>query len=131
MLIGLDGIPLTEPKTGVVHYTFELARALARVAPQNEFELAYPSTYSPIDLTPNEGSLPTNLQAARVNVGPLGRHWWSIGLPCYVRKRGIELFHGTNYDIPLRRRCATVLTIHDLSLMTHPETHEKPRVRRA
>lgn len=133
MLIGLDGIPLTELKTGVGHYTFELARALARLATQNEFELAYPSIYPPIDLTPNEGSssLPTNLKTARVNVGPLGRHWWSIGLPRYIRQRGIELFHGTNYDIPLRRRCPTVLTIHDLSLLTHPETHEKPRVRRA
>jgi glycosyltransferase involved in cell wall biosynthesis len=133
MLIGLDGIPLTELKTGVGHYTFELARALAHLAPQNEFELAYPSTYPPIDLSVNEppSILPTNLKASRVNVGPLGRHWWSIGLPRYVRQRGIELFHGTNYDIPLRRRCATVLTIHDLSLMTHPETHEKPRVRRA
>lgn len=132
MLIGLDGIPLTEPKTGVGHYTFELARALARVAPQNEFELAYPSTYPSIDLScPESSSFPPNLSASRVIVGPLGRHWWSIGLPRYVRKRGIELFHGTNYDIPLRRRCATVLTIHDLSLMTHPETHEKPRVRRA
>lgn len=131
MLIGLDGIPLTELKTGVGHYTFELARALARLAPQNEFELSYPSTYPRIDLTEGSSSLPANLKAARVNVGPLGRHWWSIGLPGYVRKRGIDLFHGTNYDIPLRRRCATVLTIHDLSLMTHPETHEKPRVRRA
>lgn len=132
MLIGLDGIPLTEPKTGVGHYTFELARALARTAPQNEFELAYPSTYPPIDLSCQGSSfIPINLSASRVNVGPLSRHWWSIGLPRYVRKRGIELFHGTNYDIPLRRRCATVLTIHDLSLMTHPETHEKPRVRRA
>ncbi len=133
MLIGLDGIPLTELKTGVGHYTFELARALARVAPQNDFELAYPSSFPPIDLTGNESSssLPTNLKASRINVGPLGRHWWSIGLPRYVRRRGIELFHGTNYDVPLRRHCATVLTVHDLSLLTHPETHEKARVRRA
>lgn len=128
MLIGLDGIPLTELKTGVGHYTFELARALARAAPQNDFELAYPSTFPPIDLP---SSLPTNLKAARVKVGPIARHWWSIGLPRYVRRRGIQLFHGTNYDIPLRQRCSSVLTVHDLSLLTHPETHEKARVRRA
>lgn len=128
MLIGLDGIPLTELKTGVGHYTFELARALARAAPHNEFELAYPSTFPPIDLP---SSLPINLKAARVKVGPLARHWWSIGAPRYVRRRGIELFHGTNYDIPLRQRCPTVLTVHDLSLLTHPETHEKRRLRRA
>lgn len=133
MLIGLDGLPLTELKTGIGHYTFELANALANVAPQNDFELAYPSTFPPIDLSANQGStsLPTNLKASRVKVGPLGRHWWSIGLPRYVRNRGIELFHGTNYDVPLRANCATVLTVHDLSLLTHPHTHEKARVRRA
>ncbi|MGH9904776.1 MAG: glycosyltransferase, partial [Pyrinomonadaceae bacterium] len=133
MLIGLDGIPLTEIKTGVGHYTFELARALANAAPGNNFELAYPSTFPPIDLTGNQSpsSLPTNLKTARIEVGFLGRHWWSIGLPRYARRRGLELFHGTNYDVPLRASCATVLTVHDLSLLTHPETHEKARVRRA
>lgn len=133
MLIGLDGLPLTELKTGVGHYTFELARALANVSPQNQFELAYPSTFPPIELSGNDQStsLPSNLKASRVKVGPLGRHWWSIGLPRYVRNRGIELFHGTNYDVPLRANCATVLTVHDLSLLTHPQTHEKARVRRA
>ncbi len=185
MLIGLDAIPLTELKTGVGHYTFELARALAQVAPENDFELAYPSNYLPIDLpgdavahsfhvsheagplplfnqdeiapiprssrnkigptlyrnetTPslqvslNEGALRSlpNLKLARVKVGPLSRHWWSIGLPRYVRKRGIDLFHGTNYDVPLRKRCPTVLTVHDLSLFTHPETHRASSVRRA
>ncbi len=163
MLIGLDAIPLTELKTGVGHYTFELARALAQLAPENEFELSYPSTYPPLDLagdevTPrvsrgevapppnarrdeaaavhssrNEEALTslTNLKLARVQVGPLGRHWWSIGLPRYIRRRGIDLFHGTNYDVPLRKRCATVLTVHDLSLFTHPETHRPASVRRA
>jgi glycosyltransferase involved in cell wall biosynthesis len=133
MLIGLDGIPLTELKTGIGHYTFELANALARVAPESDLELVYPSTFPPIDIAGNgeRASLPANLKGSRVQVGPLSRHWWSIGLPRYVRSRGVELFHGTNYDVPLRRRCPTVLTLHDLSLLTHPETHEKGRVRRA
>ncbi|MCM3904632.1 MAG: glycosyltransferase family 4 protein [Pyrinomonadaceae bacterium] len=133
MHIGLDGIPLTEPKTGIGHYTFELAAALAGVAPESSFELAYPSTFAPINIAEQTEalSLPANLELRRVRVGPLGRHWWSAGLPRHVRSSGIELFHGTNYDIPLWRRCATVLTIHDLSQLLHPETHEKRSVRRA
>ncbi|HZI19902.1 MAG TPA: hypothetical protein VEY09_15055 [Pyrinomonadaceae bacterium] len=39
MLIALDAIPLTEPLAGVGHYTAELARALARAAPAERFEL--------------------------------------------------------------------------------------------
>lgn len=132
MYIGLDGIPLTALKTGVGHYTFELARALALVAKEFDFELVYPSSFTTITLGDSENPpLPVNLKDVRVRVGPLSRHWWSIGLPRYVRASGIELFHGTNYEVPLRGRCATVLTVHDLSLLLHPETHEKHRVRGA
>ena len=156
LLFGLDGLPLTEPRTGVGHYTFELARALARVAPEHDFELAYPSTYPPFDLgegtsveqaqparraRPRESesgrpdeplpSPPSNLRAARVPVNFLSRHWWSLGLPLYARRRGFDLFHGTNFDVPLWGGLPTVLTIHDLSSFLHPETHERRRVLRA
>jgi glycosyltransferase involved in cell wall biosynthesis len=133
MRIGLDGLPLTVPKTGVGHYTFELARALAELAPGSSFEIPYPSTYGPISLSEDSRGtpLPDNLSAIRVPVGPLARHWWSTGLPRYVRNRKLDLFHGTNYDVPLWRRCATVVTIHDLSQLLYPATHEKRSVRRA
>ena len=45
MQIGIDGLPLTLPKTGVGHYTFDLAQALAKAAPESELELVYPSTF--------------------------------------------------------------------------------------
>lgn len=133
MRIGIDGLPLTAPKTGVGHYTFELARALARLEPANQFEILYPSTYPTISTVDgsNEASVPENLKLERVRVGLLGRHWWSTGLPRYIKRAGLELFHGTNFDIPLWRRSATVLTIHDLSQLIHPETHPQRSVRRA
>jgi glycosyltransferase involved in cell wall biosynthesis len=129
MLIGLDAIPLTEPRAGVGHYTFELARALARASARDEFELVYPSSYEPIDL--DEESLPPNLKVSRVRVGALGRRWWAVGLPRHLRRVRAELFHGTNYEVPLWGGAARVVTVHDLSLLLHPETHEERRVRRA
>lgn len=132
MRIGIDGLPLTAPKTGVGHYTFELARELANIEPASQFEVLYPSTYPPISLGEygEEAALPDNLKFERVRVGEIRRHWWSAGLPHYIRDTRLDLFHGTNFDIPLWRRCATVLTIHDLSHLLHPETHEKRSVRR-
>jgi glycosyltransferase involved in cell wall biosynthesis len=132
MLVGIDGLPLTAPRTGVGHYTFELARALASVEPSSQFEVIYPSTYPPVSLESGSGApLPDNLRISRIRVGLVGRHWWSVGLPRYIRKGKLDLFHGTNYDVPLWRPCATVLTIHDLSHLLHPETHEKRSVKRA
>jgi glycosyltransferase involved in cell wall biosynthesis len=132
MQIGIDGLPLTAAKTGVGHYTYELARALASAKPSSQFEIVYPSTYATISPDKlNSAQVPPNLKLNRVTVGPLGRHWWSAGLPRYIRRSKLKLFHGTNYDVPLWRSCATVLTIHDLSQLLHSETHEKRSVRRA
>ena len=127
MLIGIDGIPLAFPKTGVGHYTYELARGLSQLTPANQFEILYPSSFAPIKDFEEASNLKTN----RVPVGPVGRHWWSTGLPRYVSREGFALFHGTNYDVPLWRRCPTVVTVHDLSQLLFPETHEKRSVKRA
>jgi glycosyltransferase involved in cell wall biosynthesis len=128
MRIGLDGIPLADLKTGIGHYTFELARALAEVAPTDEFELISPFPYL-AELSSQ--TLPENLRMERAHVNPLGRRWWAIGLPAYVKRASYSLFHGTNYDIPLWNRCPTVVTIHDLSVLLHPQAHPRKVVRRA
>lgn len=100
MKIALDGMPLVSPLTGVGHYTQELARNLAIVAPSDSFAFISPR-------------------------GVLKRRWWSAGLPVHLLRNSFDLFHGTNYEIPLWSQRPTVVTIHDLSLLLHSEFHEK------
>jgi alpha-1,3-rhamnosyl/mannosyltransferase len=64
-------------------------------------------------------------------VGAFGRRWWSAGLPRYAARRGFGLVHGTNYEVPLWGGAVRVMTVHDLSLLSYPETHERRRVWRA
>jgi glycosyltransferase involved in cell wall biosynthesis len=92
MNIALDGMPLASPLTGVGHYTAELARHLAIVAPSDSFTFISPQ-------------------------GLLKRRWWSLGLPLHLLRNSFDLFHGTNYEIPFWSRRPTVVTIHDLSFM--------------
>lgn len=129
---GIDGIPLHEPLTGVGHYTLELARALARESPAEEFDFLSQHPYLPsIKNNADAHATPPNLHLIQTVRGRINRYWWLIGLPQYIREHGIKLFHGTNYDIPLWKFCPTVLTIHDLSLMLHSQTHEAVSVRRS
>jgi len=129
MRIGIDGLPLTEVLTGIGHYTLELARHLALASEAEEIEIVSPRAFlSSLNSRQEQSS---NLRFVRSRVSPLTRHWWSIGLPRYIRSNSIDLFHGTNFEVPLRKVCPTVLTIHDLSMLLHPETHEARRVRRA
>ena len=110
MNIALDGMPLASQLTGVGHYTFELARSLALVAPTDDFTLISPQDFKRT---------------------ALNRRWWSVGLPLYLSRSSFDLFHGTNYEIPFWSPRPSVVTIHDLSLFLHPEAHQQRLVRRA
>jgi len=129
MRFALDGKPLDEPKTGVGHYTFELARSLALIAPSDEFTLVAPkSETNSTDADYRDRA--NNLHERRVRPGWLNWRWWSVGLPLYLRWHPFDLFHGTNYDIPLWNSRPTVVTVHDLSLLLHADMHESDLVRR-
>ena len=125
MRIGLDGIPLTSTKTGIGHYTLELARALARIDSDDEFELISPFEFNSSSF---DDSLPANLKKIEAR---RRKYWWALGLPLYLRRNSTALFHGTNYEIPPWNQCPTILSIHDLSLLLYPETHVEKLVRRA
>jgi hypothetical protein len=101
MKVALDGMPLASRLTGVGHYTLELAKSLRLVAPDDEFTFVSPAS-----------------PAAKFS-----RRWWSFGLPLYLVRRPFDLFHGTNYEIPIWSKSPCVLTIHDLSLFFYPEAH--------
>ena len=129
MRIGLDGQPLIKPKTGVGHYTLELARALAVLRPEDSFELVAPDTIAASIIRGTE-TVP-NLRIVGVKANMLMRRWSSIGLPRYMRRAQLDLFHGTNYQLPLMNAKRSVLTVHDLSIFTHQETHDVRFARRA
>src|ERR1043165_284689 len=125
MKIGIDGIPLAELKTGVGHYTFEIAVEVARQSPSDSFEVLSHLPFTALD------PAPANLSFIKQPVNSATKHWWTVGLPLYIKRARLDLFHGTNYDIPLWGGCPTVLTIHDPSLLLFSNTHEEGNVRRA
>jgi glycosyltransferase involved in cell wall biosynthesis len=131
MRIGIDGFPLLVPRTGIGHYTFELARELARAAPSDRFELISPAPLAPSLLEEIDRLWPANVRAITPPSDVLRRRWWAIGLPLYLRRAKLDLFHGTNYEAPLWNRGRAVVTIHDLSLLLHADKHEARLARRA
>jgi glycosyltransferase involved in cell wall biosynthesis len=131
MRVGIDGYPLAEPRTGVGHYTLELARALALISPSDEFELVSPAPFERAAQDEIERANLPNLRTVNPRASSIRGHWWSIGLPLYARRAAFDLFHGTNFDVPLWKRRRSVVTIHDLSALMHPEMHRSRLVRRS
>src|ERR1700716_128153 len=111
MRVGIDGYPLAEPRTGVGHYTLELARALALISPSDQFELVSPARFDGSALDEIERAQLPNLRTTNPRASSIRGHWWSIGLPLYARRARFDLFHGTNFDVPLWKRRGGGVTI--------------------
>jgi len=126
MRIALDAIPLAAAKTGIGHYTDALAGWLARVYSDHQYDLLSPFDF---DFDYN-GARPKNLNKQFIPVRSIFRKWWLVGLPALLRIYKVDLFHGTNYCVPVFAPCPTVVTIHDLSLFTQSHTHEEENVKR-
>lgn len=131
MRVAIDGTPLASPLTGVGHYTLELAKSLAVVAPTDDFSLISPAP-SLLPVAPEaESQSLANLREVKLDSKTLNRYWWGLRLPLSLAGSSFNLFHGTNYDIPRWGKVPSVVTIHDLSLLLHSDTHNSRLVERA
>lgn len=128
-------------KTGVGHYTEQLCRSFRRCSGRDEIE-AYPSgsarrAYKALArLFPligrgtseaaHESRSLRGLAAQYVRgaaTALLARHFAVV-----CARRHYDLYHEPNF-IPLPVNCPTVSTLHDLSVVRHPEWHPADRVR--
>jgi glycosyltransferase involved in cell wall biosynthesis len=105
----LDATPLIEPTGGIARYTRELALALAREFGEDQFWML--SDQPVPEITPAA----PNLHVGSRPRTALERKWWLWGVEREMVRRGIELFHGTDFSTPYLPRRPSVLTLHDLS----------------
>ena len=123
--IALDAIPLAGAKTGIGHYTDALAEWLARINRNHQYELLSPFDFA---FDARNGK-PENLSKRYFPVRSVFRKWWLIGLPAMLQISPVDLFHGTNYCIPVFAPCPTVVTIQwIMSLYAQSNTHESLNV---
>jgi glycosyltransferase involved in cell wall biosynthesis len=109
VIAALDATPLTVPTGGVTRYTSELARALAAEFPEDQYWLLSDQSFvmpSPVSANLHKGNGPRT--AAE-------RRWWLWGLEREMIRRGVEVFHGTDFSVPYIPRRPSVMTVHDLS----------------
>jgi glycosyltransferase involved in cell wall biosynthesis len=100
MDVALDATPLAGPAGGIRRYTAELSKALRASFPEDRYRL--------LTDQPCAEAEPLKLSAA-------DRSWWLAGLPRYLHKHRIEVFHGTDFSVPYLPVCPAVMTVHDLS----------------
>jgi glycosyltransferase involved in cell wall biosynthesis len=124
VIAALDATPLTVPTGGVTRYTSELARALAAEYPEDQYWLLSDQSFAmpaPVAANLHKGDGPRT--AAE-------RRWWLWGLEREMMRRGVEVFHGTDFSVPYIPRRPSVMTVHDLSpwLLKDASTRVRRRV---
>ena len=104
-------------ETGNETYICRLCERLPLLAPDINFIIA---TYD-CDFFPQLKKLP-NVEIVHISRAPIRRLFFE--LPYISRKYKADLMHGT-YALPLMPGCKTVVSVHDVSFMEHPEWFSK------
>jgi glycosyltransferase involved in cell wall biosynthesis len=115
MRIGIDARELSGQPTGVGRYLAALLHEWARDerAKTHEFVLYAPNALA-IDLDRRRF-------ATRLVAGGAGTWWEQVRLPPVASADHLDAFFAPAYTAPLRLNVPTVVTIHDLSYVVHPE----------
>lgn len=119
--VTLDATPLLGQKTGVGRYTEQLISALAKLPDLEVGATAFTSRgwrqlASQVPAEVRCRSLPLPARALRAA-------WKRSDFPAVQLLAGrFDIFHATNFVLPPIRGSAGVVTIHDLSYLTMPET---------
>ena len=95
--------------------------------------VATPSTSSLLARRGDARPVATASGPRRARCTPLGARararcrlvWEQVGGPRSPSGSGVDLWHGPHYTLPLRLRIPSVVTVHDLTLLEHPEWHER------
>ena len=124
-LIGMDAKRIVNNRTGLGNYGRTLVRDLVESVPDLSFALYAPSLGAD-DL---RNQLPENDRCRFVTPGRtlpfVGKWWWrQRGVVDDLRRDGVELYHGLTGELPFGLQKAgiiSVVTIHDLIFMRHPE----------
>ena len=120
MRLGYDASPIRLRPSGVGHYAASLLDALRENFPDNDYLV-----FSHLGGVPPPGY---GLTQTQKHSFPVKEVWMQLWLPRLLERTRPDLCHFTNHIAPLRAVVPYVLTIHDLSLVDHPEWH--PRTRR-
>lgn len=108
---------------GVSVYTRQLLAAMPDAAPRHQY-LAYVGKDAPSIAGIHEALAPVPTQRPLVRIP-----WEQIVLPVQVALDGVEVIHGTVNVIPWATRLPTVVTVHDLAFMRHPERFPAAKAR--
>jgi len=130
MRLGLNAVPLLGPLTGVGHYTYRLIAEMQQLLPQPPWLFYGTSWDTQVRTTAPAAIRQANNAIKRLLPRPhvIARFLKQTRFSAGVKAKGITLYHEPAY-LAFRFKGPTVVTVHDISWIRHPQTHPADRVR--
>ena len=123
--VAVDATAIPPRLTGAGVYAAGLLAQLARRDDLDLVVFAAPGSFAALAAP--------GLRLRPVRAAGLGRParigWTQLAAGRRAQRSGAQVLHGLHYELPLRASLPTVVTVHDLTLVTHPEWHETAKVR--
>jgi alpha-1,3-rhamnosyl/mannosyltransferase len=145
MRVIVNELQMLKQKTGIGHYTAELLRRMTPLAGADQIDgfptgWLRPVTTACFRANQNLNGAGESTKAARGQLARLRSHTLGMlrsGFQAYLDCRfqhacaagRYDLYHEPNY-LPMPADCPTLATVHDLSVILHPEWHPADRVKR-
>ncbi|MGH9107278.1 MAG: glycosyltransferase family 4 protein, partial [Acidimicrobiales bacterium] len=118
--VALDATPLLGPRTGVGEFCLRALEQLGRRPDLDvgAFAVSWRKRYELAGQVPPGVTVLDRPMPAR----PLHKSWSYLPFPPIEAFIGpVDVVHGTNFVVPPARRAATVVTVHDLTVVHFPE----------
>jgi glycosyltransferase involved in cell wall biosynthesis len=118
--VALDAVPLLDTRTGVGRFVHETIRRLATDPSLDLTAYGWPLGGKHALMS----ALPPGVRAARLPMAgpPLRAAWRRVDAPPIELWTGrVDVVHGPNFVVPPAWRAAELVTVHDLTVLRHPE----------
>jgi glycosyltransferase involved in cell wall biosynthesis len=122
--VTIDATAIPEQMTGVGRYVQNLVSALAGRDDVRFSVITKVGDRSRWDV----GNRPIVIRDAAPRRRPVRLAWEQVQLPLLLSKLNPDVHHGTHYTTPRLARVPKAVTVHDMTLVVHPEWHEKTKV---
>lgn len=127
MIIGYDGKRAAQNRTGLGNYSRFIIKSVARNFPDEKLRLYVPDIRKAkfLEEIPFFHNIET-IYPDQWIWKQLPSAWRVWGITPQISRDKIDIYHGVSNELPLnidRAKCHTVVTIHDLIMMSHPQLY--------
>lgn len=121
--IGIDYTAALKQGGGIGRYTRGLITTLAQLDQQHRYLLLYTpdSPMAGLRTFDNQPNFSHKQYPLRERWMTIGWHRFNLPLPVETFTGPVDLFHSPNFILPPAHRAKTLLTVHDLSFIRHPQ----------